>query len=421
MQILQNETSNSATPPLSTARRAARAGRWPRAYVGAAVASLLVLAAGCGRTNQYVPPPPPDVFVAKPVMRPVTEELEYTGITRATESVVVRARISGYLKSIEFQDGAEVKQGQLLFLIEPEPFETALASAEASLEKALASEAFAKAEVGRTEPLVRRGALSQQELDSKVADARVASAEVAAARAAVDQAKLNLEYTRVIAPISGRASRNLVDVGNLVQTGETELTTIQAFKPIYAYFNVSERDMLRLRDSGHVNVSTEADAELPPVQLALANEQGYPHDGRLDFEEVGVNPDTGTQMRRAVFDNEDRTILPGMFVRLRLPVGGPQERMLIDERAIAADQEGEYVLVVGPDNIIERRSIQLGMRIDGMRVVNQGLKETETVVVNGLQRARPGAPVNPKPAPTPQGQPTADASSLDAAEAAAGA
>ncbi len=389
-----------------------------KAGLGLLAALLLV---GCGRTNQYVPPPPPDVFVAKPVIRPVVEELEFTGITRATESVVVRARISGYLKSVEFQDGAEVEKDQLLFLIEPEPFETALASANANLEKALASEAFAKAEVGRTEPLVRRGALSQQELDSKIADARVASAEVAAARAAVDQAKLNLQYTRVTAPISGRVGRRMVDVGNLVQTGETELTTIQAYKPIYAYFSVSERDMLRLRESGLINVSTAADAKLPPVQLALANETGYPHEGHLDFEEVGINPDTGTQVRRAVFQNTDRTIVPGMFVRIRLPIGGPQPRMLIDERAVAADQEGEYVLVVGPENIIERRSVQLGTRFDGMRVVEKGLDENEVVVVNGLQRARPGAPVNPKPAPNTAADATVEAESPATAETATGA
>lgn len=386
----------------------------------ACLASLVLAVAGCGKTNQYVPPPPPTVFVAKPVIRPVVEDLEFTGITRAQESVTVRARISGYLKSIEFQDGAEVKKDQLLFLIEPEPFETALASAEASLQKALASEAFAKAEVARTEPLVRRGALSQQELDSKIADHRVASAEVAAARAAVDQAKLNLEYTRVTAPISGRAGRHLVDVGNLVQSGETELTTIQSYKPIYAYFSVSEREMLRLRDSGVVSVSTDSSKQ-PIVELALANETGFPHVGRLDFEEVGINPDTGTQMRRAIFDNEDRTIVPGMFVRLRLPIGEPQPRLLVDERAIAADQEGEYVLVVGPDNIVERRAVKLGSRIDGMRIVIQGLTENETVIVNGLQRARPGAPVETKPAPSVAGQTTAEAEQPEAAESAAGA
>jgi RND family efflux transporter MFP subunit len=366
-----------------------------------------VVLAGCGRANEYVPPPPPKVFVDHPIYRSVADELTFTGNTRAIDAVSVRARVNGYLKSIEFVDGAHVEKGQLLFLIEPEPFETALNSAKASLDKALASEAFAKAELERTKPLVARGALSQQELDSKQADLAVARADVNSARAAVEQAELNLSYTRVLAPISGRVGRHLVDEGNLVQMQATLLTTVEAFQPIHAYFSVSEQDLLQLRESGHVNVSTTGNGVLPEVFLALSNEQGFPHAGKLDFADLGVDPATGTQLRRAVFPNRDEAILPGMFVRLRLPVGSPQQRLLIDERAIAADQQGEYVLVVGKDNIVERRSVELGRRIDGMRVVYKGLKQTEAIVVNGLQRARPGAPVDPQPTKSPTAGQTA--------------
>jgi RND family efflux transporter MFP subunit len=360
--------------------------------------SLLAIAAtlGCSRANEYVAPPPAAVTVAQPVEREIVHQLEFTGTTRSIEAVDVRARVTGYLQKIAFQDGAEVKAGDLLFVIEPAPFEAALDSAKAALQKAEASLELAQADLARTEPLVNRGALTAQELDVKRADVATAQADVASAKAALRQADLNLEYTQVKSPIAGRVSRHMVDVGNLVQPGETVLTRVESYDPIHVYFSVSESDVMEfLRSSTGTNPQAIRDNP-PALFMGLSGEDGFPHEGKLDFTELGVDPQTGTQMRRGEFPNPDQNLVPGLFARVRLPIGSPEPALMIPDRAIGTDQRGEYVLVVNDKNTVEYRLVKLGMRVAGMRVVSDGLQANEWIVINGLQKARPGSVVNPE-------------------------
>lgn len=344
--------------------------------------------------------PTPTVIVAKPIERDFVEKLEFTGNLRATETVQLKARVSGYLQKIHFKDGDDVEKGQLLFTIEQEPFNVALAMAKASHEKAEANLKLAKAEMDRTEPLVQRGALSIQERDIKAADMALATADVNSALASIRQAELNLSYTEVRAPVSGRIDRHLVDEGNLVEAQLTTLTTIESFSPIWAYFGVSENDM-HLLDNAAKDFSTEKESN--QVKLGFSNEGGFPFDGKLDFTQLGVDQATGTQMRRAWFDNKDKKLKPGMFVRIQVPLGTPRMRVMVPERAVSVDQQGEYLLVVvdgkdpitgEPAKIVERKDVKLGTSAFGVRIVEEGATLDDVVVVNALQRARVGAAVN---------------------------
>jgi RND family efflux transporter MFP subunit len=342
-----------------------------------------------------VAPPPPAVTVAQPVEREIVRQLEFTGTTRSVEAVDVRARVTGYLQRIAFEDGAEVNAGDLLFVIEPAPFETALDSAKAALQRAEASLALARANLARAERLPR-GAISEQEVDVERANVATAQADVSSANAALRQAELDLAYTQVKSPITGRVSRHMVDVGNLVQPGETVLTRVEAFNPIHAYFSVSESDVLQFMRANQ-GASNEAIREAPPIlYLGLSGEEGFPHEGRLDFAELGVDPQTGTQMRRGEFPNPKGELVPGLFARIRLPIGNPEPGLMLPDRAIATDQRGEYVLVVNEQDVVEHRSVELGMRVGGMREILNGVQLSDWVVINGLQRARPGAPVEPE-------------------------
>jgi RND family efflux transporter MFP subunit len=356
----------------------------------------MVAAFGCSRANEYVPPPPSAVTVAQPVEREIVHQLEFTGTTRSIEAVDVRARVTGYLQRIAFQDGAEVKAGDLLFVIEPAPFEAALDSAKAALQKAEASLVLAQADLARTEPLVNRGALTAQELDVKRADVATAQADVASAKAALRQAELDLAYTQVKSPIDGRVSRHMVDVGNLVQPGETVLTRVESYDPIHVYFSVSESDVTEFLRSNSQQDQQSLRDNPPALFMGLSGEDGFPHEGKLDFTELGVDPQTGTQMRRGEFPNPDQKLVPGLFARVRLPIGSPEPALMIPDRAIGTDQRGEYVLVVNEKKTVEYRLVKLGMRVAGMRVVTDGLQADEWIVINGLQRARPGSVVDPE-------------------------
>jgi RND family efflux transporter MFP subunit len=363
-------------------------------WIGSALTAVAIV--GCAKPNEYVQPPAPAVTVAQPVEREVVHQLEFTGTTRATEAVDVRARVNGYLQKIEFVDGADVKAGDVLFVIEPAPFEAALDASKAALQKAEATLALARADLARTEPLVNRGASTEQELDVKKADVATAKADVASAKAALVQAELNLAYTQVKSPISGRVSRHMVDIGNLVQAEQTMLTRVEAFDPIHAYFAISESDVLELMASTPGTSAASLKENPPTIYIGLTGENGYPHEGKLDFAEAGIDPQSGTQMRRGIFANVDKSLVPGMFVRVRLPVGSPAPGLMVPDRAIAMDQSGEYVLVVNDKDTVERRSVKLGLRVANMRVVNEGVQAGDWVVINGLQRARPGTPVKPE-------------------------
>ena len=363
-------------------------------WIGSALTAVAIV--GCAKPNEYVQPPPPAVTVAQPVEREVVHQLEFTGTTRATEAVDVRARVNGYLQKIDFIDGADVQAGDVLFVIEPAPFEAALDASKAALQKADATLALAKADLARTEPLVQRGASTEQELDVKKADVATAKADVASAKAALVQAELNLSYTQVKSPISGRVSRHMVDIGNLVQAEQTMLTRVEAFDPIHAYFAISESDVLELMASTPGTSAASLKENPPTIYIGLTGENGYPHEGKLDFAEAGIDPQSGTQMRRGIFANVDKSLVPGMFVRVRLPVGSPAPGLMVPDRAVAMDQSGEYVLVVNDKDTVERRSVKLGLRVANMRVVNEGVQAGDWVVINGLQRARPGTPVKPE-------------------------
>jgi RND family efflux transporter MFP subunit len=379
----------------------------------AGLAVYLVALAGCGEQNQFIAPPPPEVTVAKPASEEVVEYLEFTGSTRAVEAIRIRARVMGYLKSIEFKDGANVNAGDLLFVIEQEPFEAALASAKANLQKAEAALKLADADIKRTLPLVERKAVTEAELDVKEASRATAEAEVAAAKAAIRTAELNLGYTEVRAPISGRIGRHMVDVGNLIQGEMTQLATLESFDPIHVYFSVSEGDVLRLMELYRDGKIHSLKDNPPPLFLALGNETEYRQEGKLEFADFGVDPATGTQMRRGVFPNADGQLVPGLFVRLRMPLGTPEPQLMVNERAVNADQRGEYVLVVNDKNIVEHRTVKLGTLVDGKYVIKEGVKPDDWIVVNGLQRARPGSEVKPAPeaqvAQAPKGASTAAA------------
>lgn len=369
--------------------------------------ALAVLLAGCEEKNTYVEPPPPRVTVAEPLQRAVTDYLEFTGTTAAVEEVQVRARVPGFLHSMHFVPGTDVIKGALLFIIDPREYEAELQAAEAELEGARAQAERARIELARAQSLYKQQAGSEAEVVRWRGERDIAEASVVRAQAKLTRARLNLSYTSVNAPISGRVGRNLVDVGNLVGEGEpTLLTTITQYHPMYVYFNLNERDLLsaleiyrkKVREKGHdPSKDSDLQAELA-LQLGLANEEGYPHEGVMDFGESSVDPGTGTLQLRGVFENDEvpPRLFPGLFARVRMPTRERPDALLVTERAIGGDQSGRFVLVVDDENTVEKRNIRLGQLVDGLRVIDDGLQAGERVVVNGIQRARPGARVDPE-------------------------
>ena len=351
------------------------------------------------KENKYAPPPPPKVTVAPPKIQDVTVYLYMTGRTAAIKKVDIVARVRGYLEKIYFNDGDVVKKGQLLFTIDPREYLAALHMAEADLLNAQSSLNFAKNDLDRREKAYRKKAVSELDYLRAKAEYDKAKAAVAAAKAKVEEAKLNLSYTKIRAPITGKTSRHLVDVGNLVgANGPTILTTIVTMNPIYAYFNVNERDVARYL-SRKAKKRTGGTKIIPrrmiPVELALATEEGYPHQGKLDYVDNRIDPNTGTLQARAVFPNDNLTIVPGFFARIRIPDRVEKDALLVPERAIGLDQVGRYVYVVGSGDKVERRDIKIGPLVGTMRVVEKGLKKDDRVIVEGILRARPGEKVQP--------------------------
>ncbi len=343
-------------------------------------------------SDDYVAPPPPTVTVSQPVQRNVMEYIEFTGTTEAVQIVEIRARVKGFLQSSHFKAGTDVKKGNLLYVIDPKPFQAQVNKAQADLSRRIAELELAQANYRRYETLYRKRTVSEVKFAEAKAARDTAKADIEAARAVLEEARLDLGYTRVRAPISGRVGRNLVSVGNLVGSGEsTHLTTIVQYNPVWAYFSVNERDLLRLRQRDQKKYRRSV------IHLGLANETGYPHKGRLDFADLGVDPGTGTFLLRGRFANPaPHVILPGMFVRLRGLLGKRDAALLVTERALGADQGGRYVLVVNEKNVVEYRPVKVGALHDRMRVIEEGLRPSDWVVVNGVLRARPGATVNPK-------------------------
>lgn len=356
----------------------------------------LAASIGCEQRAEYVEPPPPKVTVATPIERAVQEYFQAPGQTRAAQRVEIRARVGGYLEKILFKDGDRVEEGQLLFVIDKAPYEAALASAEAAVQKAKAQLRLSEQQLQRTRSLVSRQASAPSDLDIDEAERASAAAEVASAEAALRQAKLNLDYAEIHAPFAGRMGRRLIDTGNLVQAETTLLSTLESIDPIHAYFNVSESDLLRFREMQRQGLLKIGDDDALVIELALGDSGVFEFQGTLDYREFGIDPATGTTERRAIFSNEDGRLIPGLFVRIRVAVGDPQDRLLVEERAVSADQRGEYLLVVDEKNVVQYRPVKLGLHEGGLRAIEHGLHPNDRVVVNGLQRARPGSVVNPE-------------------------
>jgi membrane fusion protein, multidrug efflux system len=331
-------------------------------------------------------PPPPPVAVAPAVLKPVRDIEEFTGRLEAPRSVDLKPRIGGMIEQVHFKDGAIVKAGDLLFTIDPRPYQAEVARGEAQLAAAETAAALARAELARARKLIEANAVSRQEFDQLDSAARTADANIRVAKASLRVARLNLDYTSVRAPIGGRISRAVVTAGNLVDD-KTTLTTLVATDQVYAYFDGSEQTYLRLHG---------ATPEQLRIRMGLANESGFPHEGRVDFIDNRLNPQTGAIRMRGVFDNRGGEFVPGLFARLQLAGDQTREAVLTPDRAIGTDQSKRFVLVVGANNTTEFREVKPGALYDGMRVIESGLKAGELVVVNGLQRVRPGAPLTPE-------------------------
>ena len=335
--------------------------------------------------------------VAKPLIQTVTNYLDETGTTEPVEMVKIRARVRGFLEKIDFEAGAEVERDQLLYLIQQREFQAKTVAAGATVKASQAELDRAEIEYARQQKLFKDSATSEVKLVQAKADRDAAIATLDAAKADLDQAQLDLDYTEVKSPISGRVGKTLVKAGNLVGDNEaTHLTTVVKYDPIYANFNISERALLEVRARAPEDRKTDRVKERKlKIYLRRATDKGYPFEGHLDYADLAVDQSTGTYMVRGIFPNPDRQILPGLFVRVRIPIGTTEGAVLIPERAVSADQAGRYVLILGSDNVVERRDIEPGAKYDNLIVVNDGLDGDEQVVVDGIQRARPGAPVTP--------------------------
>jgi RND family efflux transporter MFP subunit len=338
----------------------------------------------------------PEVLVSLPVSREVTDYVDFPGRTEAVNSIEVRARVTGYLDKVHFQEGTDVKQGDLLFEIDPRTYQAELARADATLSQAQAHLARMEADAQRASDLLPGRRISREEFDRIIGDRRESSAAVGVAKANRDLAELNLGFTKVRAPLSGRISRRYIDPGNLVKADETALTTIVSLDPIYAYFDADERTTLQLQRlvrEGKIRWSPGTEL---PVLLGLADEDGFPKQGTINFADNRVDPDTGTWRLRGLFHNADHALSPGLFVRMRAPIGKPYTATLVSEEALGTDQGQKFVYVVDDKNKVEYRRVKVGRLHDGLRVITLGLAPMERVVVSGLQRVRPGIEVTPK-------------------------
>ncbi len=343
-------------------------------------------------------PPLQAVTVAEVPEREIAEWDEFTGRLEAVDQVEIRPRVSGYIKRVAFDEGKEVTKGEVLFEIDPRPYQAELARAEAELERARSAAALAASEVERAGKLVKAQAISREEFDSRTSAEAQGGAAVRAAEAAVQTARLNLEWTKVRSPIAGRVSNALVTEGNLVEAGPPAgavLTTVVSVDSMYLYFDSDEQTYLRYAGRARSSGGTNSRTARLPVFLGLANEAGFPHEGRLDFVDNQVDPQTGTIRTRAVFSNRSRALTPGLFARVKLVGTEKSNATLVRDAAIGTDQDRKFVLVVGAGDTLAYRPVVPGRLTDGLRIVTSGLKPGERVVVNGLMRVRPGMKVAP--------------------------
>lgn len=351
----------------------------------------------------------PEVGVAPVVHKALNDWDDFTGRLEAPQTVEIRPRVSGYVQSVNFKEGAAVHKGDLLFQIDPRPFEAEVARLEADLKSAEARLAQARNDFQRAQRLKAEDAISGEELEARTTVQQTAAAQVQSTAASLSVARLNASYTHITAPIDGRVSNALITQGNLVNSspaGASLLTTVVSTDKVYAYFDADEQTFLKYQLQAHGRQEAAADRK-SRIFMSLSNETGYPHEGRVDFLDNQVNPRTGTIRARAVFDNQDNHFTPGLFVRLKLMGEAQRDGVLINERAVSVDLGKKFVLVVGKDNKLNYRNVELGNTVDGLRVVKQGLQGDEVIVVNGLQKVKAGMVV------TPASVPMAEPSQLD--------
>ncbi|MDB5396904.1 MAG: Hemolysin secretion protein [Rhodospirillales bacterium] len=378
-------------------------------FLSAALAAGALALADCGPADAPAPKPP-TVAVAKPIRKTVTDWDEFTGRFEATAQVDIRARVSGYLETVAFKDGAIVQKGDLLFVIDPRPYEAALKRSQAALASAQARVTQSGRDLIRSQELLRAGNVAATVNDQRVASARQAEADVAGALAAIQTDALNLEFTNVVAPISGRISRKYVNEGNLVSGGDgaTVLTTIVSLDPIHFYFDADELSYLKYTRLSLAGLRPSSRDVPNPVMIATSDETEFTHEGRMDFVDNSLDRDTGTMRGRALVPNPKYLFTPGQFGRLRLLGSAPYEALLIPDEAVGTDQSRKVAYVVGGDNVVAAREIKIGRLFDGLRAVTDGLKPDDTVVVSGLQRLRIGSPVTPEMKPINSGTKTGE-------------
>lgn len=358
-----------------------------------------LLVAGCGGGAPGQQQGPSAVTVSKPLLREVTEWDEYTGRFRAVKSIDVRSRVSGYLESAHFTDGQVVEEGDLLFIIDPRPFEATVARAEANVIEARSRLDLANKDLVRSEELLKEGNISAQTHDSRIQGRDAAAAALAAAEAELQSAKLDLGFTRIMAPVTGQISQRFISVGNLISGGtadSTLLTRINSIDPIHVYFDADEAAYLRYQRLDRAGGRPSSRDAANPVRVSLVDELDFPHIGRMDFVDNRIEPQTGTIRGRAILDNPDALIVPGMFARVQLIGRGPYQAMLLPDVAITTEQAVQIVHIVGADDKVDVRTVETGPLAHGLRVIRSGITPDDRVIINGVQHARPGAVVIPE-------------------------
>lgn len=358
---------------------------------------LITQLSGCDKgVAQNAAPPPPEVSAAPVLIKPVSQWDNFNGRVEAVQSVQLRPRVSGYIDAVNYREGDEVRKGQVLFTIDDRSYRAALEQAKAELARARSQASLARSESGRSEKLIGTQAISREAWEQRRSAASQAQADVLAAEAAVDMAQLNLDFTRVTAPIDGRASRAMITAGNLVTAGDSAsvLTTLVSQQQMYVYFDVDENTFLNYQAMARQGQQRHA----LPVEIALVGEQGFPHQGKIDFLDNQLTASTGTIRMRALLDNQQRQFTPGLFARVRLPGSAQFEAVLIDDKAVLTDQDRKYVYLVDGEGKAQRRDIQPGAMVDGLRIVKSGLQSGDKVIIAGLQKVfMPGMPVTAQP------------------------
>jgi RND family efflux transporter MFP subunit len=358
---------------------------------------LLVLLGACGRDNQYVAPPPPVVTVMKPEEKPVTRYLEATGNTAAVNTANLVARVPGFVQEIKYEDGAFVKEGTPLFIIEPQPYKVKLEQAEGAEESAKAALKYSEAEFKRQEELVAKQVSTPANYDKWLGQRDGDRGNLQQAEANTQTAAINYGYTTVKAPFDGVVSARLVSVGAMVgATTPTQLATIVQLDPIYVNFNIAERDVLQVRAEIRRLGLTPAELKKVPVEVGLQTDEGYPHKGTLDYAAPTVDASTGTLLVRGIFKNPNRVLLPGYFVRVRVPIGENKDALLVPDTSLGSDQGGRYLLVINKENVVEQRKVEVGPLEGDMRVIEKGITADDRVIVDGIMRAIPDQKVTPQ-------------------------